>query len=246
MFRAPKKSSGNNATAIEAIEKIVQEKKISTKINYDVLRSLSGPSLANTNRPDDSKDPYKEEIEPPGIFGDSPMSTDLRESSYAGTSKLLRNSSSVSDRKESNIPNENNSWSIKRKLSSTRISDTKIGSNSIVSSESKIQKLSNKDIEQPLEKQDSREVVVETGPVDSRTISYENEELDEFEDEDDEDIPQSAAELLSKHRGDDAAEISDYEEEYYWMYFLSVSNGDIFTVKKSILSVNLRLYKYHE
>ena len=35
-------------TAIEAIEKIVAEKKISTKINYDVLRSLSssasGPS----------------------------------------------------------------------------------------------------------------------------------------------------------------------------------------------------------
>ena len=215
MFRAPKKSSGNNATAIEAIEKIVQEKKISTKINYDVLRSLSGPSLANTNRPDDSKDPYKEEIETPGIFGEPPMSTDLRESSYAGTSKLLINSSTASDRKESNISNENNSWSIKRKLSSTRISDTKIGSNSIVSSESKIQKLSNKDIEQPLEKQDSREVVVETGPVDSRTISYENEELDEFEDEDDEDMPQSAAELLSKHRGDDAAEISDYEEEYY-------------------------------
>ena len=34
---------GPNQTAIEAIEKIVQEKKISTKINYDVLRSLSFP-----------------------------------------------------------------------------------------------------------------------------------------------------------------------------------------------------------
>ena len=35
---------GQNQTAIEAIEKIVQEKKISTKINYDVLRSLSFPA----------------------------------------------------------------------------------------------------------------------------------------------------------------------------------------------------------
>ncbi|QQP40978.1 Transcription factor IIIB 90 kDa subunitlike [Caligus rogercresseyi] len=32
---------GANNTALEAIEKIVQEKKISTKINYDVLKSLN-------------------------------------------------------------------------------------------------------------------------------------------------------------------------------------------------------------
>ena len=34
---------GGHQTAIEAIEKIVAEKKISTKINYDVLRSLNSP-----------------------------------------------------------------------------------------------------------------------------------------------------------------------------------------------------------
>jgi transcription factor IIIB subunit 2 len=39
---------GPNQTAIEAIEKIVQEKKISTKINYDVLRSLSFPLLTKS------------------------------------------------------------------------------------------------------------------------------------------------------------------------------------------------------
>ena len=39
-----KKGGGpGNATAIEAIEKIVQEKKISTKINYDVLKNLTLP-----------------------------------------------------------------------------------------------------------------------------------------------------------------------------------------------------------
>ena len=39
-----KKSKSNlqsNGTALEAIEKIVQEKKMSTKINYDVLKSLN-------------------------------------------------------------------------------------------------------------------------------------------------------------------------------------------------------------
>ena len=37
------KGQGGHSTAIEAIEKIVAEKKISTKINYDVLRSLNSP-----------------------------------------------------------------------------------------------------------------------------------------------------------------------------------------------------------
>ena len=61
---------------------------------------------------------------------------------------------------------------------------------------------------------DNREVIVETGPVESTISNYQNEGEDEYEEEEDE-MPQSAAELLSKHRGDDRAAISDYEEEYY-------------------------------
>lgn len=39
--RARKKIIGPSSTAGEAIEKILQEKKISTKINYDILKSLT-------------------------------------------------------------------------------------------------------------------------------------------------------------------------------------------------------------
>ena len=215
IFRAPKKSSGSNATAIEAIEKIVQEKKISTKINYDVLRSLSGPSVVNTNKSEDSKDPYKEETDVPGIFGESPvMSPNSRVSSLAAASKLRKHSLSETDRKELNSLTNKNSSPAKRKLNTFGDNSTKPTHISATNSDSKIQKLSDND-EHSSDREDSREVIVETGPVDSNSISYENEELDEFEEDDDEDVPQSAAELLSKHRGDDAAEISDYEEEYY-------------------------------
>uniref|UniRef100_A0A6M2DIB7 B-related factor 1 n=1 Tax=Xenopsylla cheopis TaxID=163159 RepID=A0A6M2DIB7_XENCH len=41
-----KKSIGPSATAAEAIEKMLQEKKISSKINYDILKSLTQSTLA--------------------------------------------------------------------------------------------------------------------------------------------------------------------------------------------------------
>lgn len=45
-----KKVIGPSTTAGEAIEKMLQEKKISTKINYDILRTLTegGPSTSST------------------------------------------------------------------------------------------------------------------------------------------------------------------------------------------------------
>ena len=68
-------------------------------------------------------------------------------------------------------------------------------------------------------KVDTREVVVESGPVSvDSTTNYDNEDIDdEFEEDEDEDIPHmSAAELLSKHRGDQGGlEPSEWEEEYY-------------------------------
>ena len=52
MTAKEKKKGGGpgNATAIEAIEKIVQEKKISTKINYDVLKNLTLPGSSRYDR----------------------------------------------------------------------------------------------------------------------------------------------------------------------------------------------------
>jgi len=44
---------GQNGTALEAIEKVVQERKISTKINYDVLKNLTmGVSGGTMEKPD--------------------------------------------------------------------------------------------------------------------------------------------------------------------------------------------------
>ena len=212
-FRAPKKSSGSNATAIEAIEKIVQEKKISTKINYDVLRSLSGPSVASTNKSEDPGELYKEESDISGIFGESTLLTpELRTSGLSSTSKLRKNSISSMERKELNALSDKNSLPTKRKLQSPRNYSTKLTRNSVSCNDSVGQ---NKLSESDTDKVDSREIVVETGPVDANASSYENEEQEEFEDDDDEDVPQSAAELLSKHRGEDDAEMSDFEEEYY-------------------------------
>lgn len=50
-----KKNTGPANSAGEAIEKMLQEKKISSKINYDVLKSL------NVNNPAEKSEPLKAE-----------------------------------------------------------------------------------------------------------------------------------------------------------------------------------------
>jgi len=70
--RKARMNHANNGSAIEAIEKIVQEKKISTKINYDVLRSLNdvggSPLSSDTERDNFAEDKsnieLKEESQP--------------------------------------------------------------------------------------------------------------------------------------------------------------------------------------
>lgn len=42
--RARKKPIGPSSTALDAIQKVLQEKKISSKINYDILKSLTAPA----------------------------------------------------------------------------------------------------------------------------------------------------------------------------------------------------------
>lgn len=44
-YRKKQRNLGQNGTALEAIEKVVQERKISTKINYEVLANLSQGAL---------------------------------------------------------------------------------------------------------------------------------------------------------------------------------------------------------
>ena len=60
---------GGHQTAIEAIEKIVAEKKISTKINYDVLRSLNSPMTT----PSPSTQRFDENPASPSIYGSIPI-----------------------------------------------------------------------------------------------------------------------------------------------------------------------------
>ena len=42
--RSKKKPIGPSSTALDAIQKVLQEKKISSKINYDILKSLTAPT----------------------------------------------------------------------------------------------------------------------------------------------------------------------------------------------------------
>jgi len=69
--RKAKMSHANNGSAIEAIEKIVQEKKISTKINYDVLRSLNvASSPLSSDTENDTSTEHKAKLEIPSLHQD--------------------------------------------------------------------------------------------------------------------------------------------------------------------------------
>lgn len=52
--RSRKKPIGPSSTALDAIQKVLQEKKISSKINYDILKSLTAPA-AEKDEPLDVK-----------------------------------------------------------------------------------------------------------------------------------------------------------------------------------------------
>ncbi|XP_013772003.1 transcription factor IIIB 90 kDa subunit-like, partial [Limulus polyphemus] len=70
--RTKKKVQSQANTAGEAIEKMLQEKKISTKINYDVLKSLKDQDLKS------SSSPAKNECPQPSL--DSPIRRDSKSS----------------------------------------------------------------------------------------------------------------------------------------------------------------------
>lgn len=51
--RSRKKPIGPSSTALDAIQKVLQEKKISSKINYDILKSLTEPATDDVVKPED-------------------------------------------------------------------------------------------------------------------------------------------------------------------------------------------------
>lgn len=62
--RARKKPIGPSSTALDAIQKVLQEKKISTKINYDILKSLTTTTASTDDaksEPVDEKPPVVDE-----------------------------------------------------------------------------------------------------------------------------------------------------------------------------------------
>merc|ERR1719233_1560127 len=81
-----KRKSGTSDTAVEAIEKMVAEKKISTKINYDVLKNLT---VVTKNSIDEIvKSPSKEEGSPPEIFSIPSSLKDFPSIAMKGSKKM--------------------------------------------------------------------------------------------------------------------------------------------------------------
>lgn len=194
-----KKNKNNhqeNGTAIEAIKKVVQEKKISTKINYDVLKSLNfgfkSPSESGS------------ESDTGSVFGESGLRTPSGISDVQRgcdlTSPLLSASTSDTGLKRP--------AGLSYTTSAAKIPKTEPGS-----TRAKIQP--NLGIRGRVkEKEEKLEPVIETGPVivESGPVSAAatEDDDDDYEDEDDD---MSAAQLLSKHMG--MGEEYGEEEDYY-------------------------------
>lgn len=193
-----KKNKNNlqeNGTAIEAIKKVVQEKKISTKINYDVLKSLNFGF----------KSPSESGSESDTVFGDSGLRTPSGISDVQRgcdlTSPLI--SASTSDN------------GLKRPAGfSYTTSAPKIPKTEPGSSRAKIQPNlgSRGRVKEKIEP--VVEAVIETGPVivESGPVSASATEDDDDYEEDEDDM--SAAQLLSKHMGGGGQEYGE-EEDYY-------------------------------
>lgn len=62
--RSRKKPIGPSSTALDAIQKVLQEKKISSKINYDILKSLTAPALEKEPEPMEEDAPEAIELKP--------------------------------------------------------------------------------------------------------------------------------------------------------------------------------------
>ena len=177
------------------------------------------PSSLNVNKEEVSDTTGQGDIESPGIFGESPIQTpDVRNSVALITplTKNSRNSFTSLEKKEGSMISTGQSFLSTKRQNTSIIPISKRNRTTIMNKDDQVDKtLTNISAKGPNTRIDNREVIVETGPVESTISNYENDEgEDDYEEEEDE-MSQSAAELLSKHRGDDGAALSDYEEEYY-------------------------------
>ncbi|XP_063958999.1 transcription factor IIIB 90 kDa subunit-like [Lytechinus pictus] len=176
-------------TAGEAIEKLIVEKKISSKINYDVLRDLTQPSQANKPTP-----PSKPAETPPPVN----LGTPFRAGGGTGQGGQLMRAGSLGGVKR-----------LRPTVTPARPTVRDGPAQKAVKLETKEEKNPNPfTIAQPKAPDD---IVVESGPVQYHAeegIHHDDEGEDEYYDEEDDDHLQSAAQLMG-HRGDD-----DYQDNY--------------------------------
>merc|ERR1712029_873645 len=189
-----KKGGPGNATAIEAIEKIVQEKKISTKINYEVLKNLTLPGTqAKQEKGETSISSGNSHLtgQPPSPASATDGSASPRRSIFSPAA------GSTSPRK---------SFSLDRDLPLTsagggrkRLASFKSPPGSPVKKAALV------------EPRDTREIVVESGPVvkagpnDILSPGCQTDHDDHYDDEDLEEEDESdLGKMLSQHRGDEA------------------------------------------
>jgi len=190
-----KKNKSNlqsNGTALEAIEKIVQEKKMSTKINYDVLKSLnmgfSSPKKSDESEDESESDDIKIQESSPEVAKVSENTATTNEP-YLQRKRPFNFTDSLSKRlKVDKRPNLLPKSSIKKDI----ITKTDPDQTSLYENEPIVES----------------GPIVETGPV----TPYEEDDISDFSDDDDGPM-KSAAELLTQQFGEESG--YGVEEEYY-------------------------------
>jgi hypothetical protein len=205
---------GGNQTAMEAIEKIVQEKKISTKINYDVLRNLNMPFTPTTPTP---------APELPPTTTPEPSAPTVETASSSSKSDNFATSRPAAEKKKSSA-SSSSVFGISplatpkgvNQVFAPALHKKRKGGEGESSAEAAGK--SEGDAAGPAKR--TRKVsegptpIVESGPVEP----LQAEELVADEDvEDDEEECVSVAQLLSKHREDGGGDgdYEDYEEEEF-------------------------------
>jgi len=185
-YKKKNKNLLSNGTALEAIEKIVQEKKISTKINYDVLKNLN-MSLPSPNKAEEEDD--EEDVKTPEHI--------LKENSNTeNTSSISQVRLAGSKRSPVKLPVTPTKKPRlltfgKRPNLVTGRGGKNIESETVIEKETDIE----------------HNVIVESGPVE---LAPEEEELSDFSDDDEPML--SAAELLAQQFGESGY---GEEEEFY-------------------------------
>ncbi len=207
-----KNKTEGHSTAIEAIEKIVAEKKISTKINYDVLRSLNSSGSAAASPAS------------PSVFGSIRSPSTSSASSEPNPNSVFTPSLNNSMRRLSSFKRrEDRDLSLKRPAASPMSPSSKrFGGNStpkrtrLSSSSSDVASPAPSPAPaspappSPAVPASPAPVIIENGPVSVEPAS----EAEDFEDEDEPTEILSARELLSRHTGEQYGE-DEFEEDYY-------------------------------